>query len=719
MIKKSLGAKMEKIQQFDDSTLIFDLVNNDNKRLTIAAVYAPSNIDNPHYFEMVDNCLQDRAETSDYQILVGDFNTTLDYSRDRLNYSKINDNHKKCRELINNWISEEKWVDIYDYKNPGKKSYTWESKTAPGKKGRIDHCLLSPNLVKHAQYVKHVTIGPHLTDHRAIELCLDWAMAKRGKGTFRAKQGLEKDPTYKTVIQRLIQRCLVDTLPDNDAREYLNGKLDIIDKHHEILERLDSEILTATSELKEINNINGNNDIIILDQTASNRLQGELDLKQSTRETVKTEITNMLYTIPDNNTLVKNRPLEACAELLEYIIHKVQRATISYMKSTKIKINNKRQEVVEQLDNILDNNEGNDHDLEVIKDLQHELDEIDTQKDRDFLSNKNSWDILEKEKNRKAFIKLESLKSGYHDPTIMKIYVKTIDMTIPAPHEKWVFSHYSTSQDEIKEEVKRTFQKINALQPNLKTNKSDILNFLNKDGDSAPLDELNNRKNKIPQHDWNNCNKKDFLDKELHDALFNHMNGSSSPGPDGFTVNWLRAFWPDLKDLTRNALNSSFGKGLTKTLRTAIIKILRKGDKDPMEASNYRPISLLSIFYKLASCVITRRIKPVVEQLIGKEQKAYIKTNNIGSCILNLLNMMKFANDKKKAWLILLIDFNKAFDSISHEFLNNTLELMGFGEDMREWIKIFFNNREANVLINGHLSSTIKLEQGVPKPHQS
>ena len=277
------------------------------------------------------------------------------------------------------------------------------------------------------------------------------------------------------------------------------------------------------------------------------------------------------------------------------------------------------------------------------------------------------------------------------------------------------FSHYSTSQNEIKEEVKRTFQQINALQPNLKTSQSDIINFLNKDGDSAPMDELNRRKDKIPQHDWNNCNKKEFVDNELHDALFNHMNGSSSPGPDGFTVNWLRVFWPDLKDLTRNALNSSFGKGLTKTLRTAIIKILRKGDKDPMEASNYRPISLLSIFYKLASCVITRRIKPVVEQLIGKEQKAYIKSNNIGSCILNLLNMMKFANDKKKAWLILLIDFNKAFDSISHDFLTNALELLGFGEDMREWIKIFFNTREANVIINGHLSSTIKLQQGVPQ----
>merc|ERR1712208_158608 len=105
----------------------------------------------------------------------------------------------------------------------------------------------------------------------------------------------------------------------------------------------------------ELNNINGNHDILVLDQVASNRIQGDLDLKQSARETIKTEITSMLDTLPDNNTLVKNRPLEACAELLEYTIHKVQRATISYMKTTRNKINNDRQEISDQLDNILDN----------------------------------------------------------------------------------------------------------------------------------------------------------------------------------------------------------------------------------------------------------------------------------------------------------------------------------------------------------------------------
>ena len=54
------------------------------------------------------------------------------------------------------------------------------------------------------------------------------------------------------------------------------------------------------------------------------------------------------------------------------------------------------------------------------------------------------------------------------------------------------------------------------------------------------------------------------------------------------------------------------------------MKLLRKGTKDPTLIGNYRPISLLSIFYKLASCCITQRIKPAVNRLIGRQQKAFI-----------------------------------------------------------------------------------------------
>jgi hypothetical protein len=51
---------------------------------------------------------------------------------------------------------------------------------------------------------------------------------------------------------------------------------------------------------------------------------------------------------------------------------------------------------------------------------------------------------------------------------------------------------------------------------------------------------------------------------ELEDALFNKMHGNSAPGLDGFTVKWLRTFWQDLADITKNALNECLdNNGLT------------------------------------------------------------------------------------------------------------------------------------------------------------
>ena len=78
--------------------------------------------------------------------------------------------------------------------------------------------------------------------------------------------------------------------------------------------------------------------------------------------------------------------------------------------------------------------------------------------------------------------------------------------------------------------------------------------------------------------------------------------------------------------MVTKAVNNSKYKGkLTMTLRTAIFKLLRKGEKDPTLAANFRPISLLSVIYKLASSVITNRIKKVIPQIIGKQQKALVQ----------------------------------------------------------------------------------------------
>ena len=82
-----------------------------------------------------------------------------------------------------------------------------------------------------------------------------------------------------------------------------------------------------------------------------------------------------------------------------------------------------------------------------------------------------------------------------------------------------------------------------------KTSEEDIIDFLNCDNDTQPYEELKRWNDQVPKEMFTNTDGW-LTDLELHDALFEHMNGSSCPGVDGFTVNYLRAFWPEMKDRT-------------------------------------------------------------------------------------------------------------------------------------------------------------------------
>ena len=116
-------------------------------------------------------------------------------------------------------------------------------------------------------------------------------------------------------------------------------------------------------------------------------------------------------------------------------------------------------------------------------------------------------------------------------------------------------------------------------------------------------------------------------DDELSKALMNDMKPNSAPGIDGFTVKFIKAFWDSLKPLLREAVNSMNSKGtMSSTLRIAIIKLLLKSGKDPTSPGSFRPISLLSVLYKIASCAISNRLKKALPYIIAKQKKAYIQT---------------------------------------------------------------------------------------------
>ena len=104
------------------------------------------------------------------------------------------------------------------------------------------------------------------------------------------------------------------------------------------------------------------------------------------------------------------------------------------------------------------------------------------------------------------------------------------------------------------------------------------------------------------------------------------MKSNKSPRIDGITVEFVKVFWRQLKYFIINAINCGFSKGcLTASLRQCIITCLPKAKKDRSLIKNWRPISLLSVIYKLASGTIAERLKKTLNYVISDCQTGFIK----------------------------------------------------------------------------------------------
>ena len=136
------------------------------------------------------------------------------------------------------------------------------------------------------------------------------------------------------------------------------------------------------------------------------------------------------------------------------------------------------------------------------------------------------------------------------------------------------------------------------------------------------------------------------------------------------------------------------------------------GIKDKQFIKNWRPISLLNVSYKLASACIANRLKSVLPYIIKEEQTGVLAGRYIGENIRLLYDLMFYTEKQNLSGLLLLIDFEKAFDSVAWSFIFKVLNLYNFGEPFKKWIHIFYNKIESCVIVNGDLSDWFSLQRG-------
>ena len=196
-------------------------------------------------------------------------------------------------------------------------------------------------------------------------------------------------------------------------------------------------------------------------------------------------------------------------------------------------------------------------------------------------------------------------------------------------------------------------------------------------------------------------------------AFLKKMKNDKSPGPDGFTCEFFKFFWNELGTFITRAINySKEVMHFSEPNKLGIITCIPKGKKPKQYLKNWRPICLLNVVYKIASGCIAERLKTYMDKLISRDQTGFLKGRFIGENIRLVYDLMNYTEQKHIPGLLMLIDFEKAFDSISWEFILNTLKLFNFGNSILNWIKTFYNDIKTCIIQNGIISEYFYPQRG-------
>ena len=122
----------------------------------------------------------------------------------------------------------------------------------------------------------------------------------------------------------------------------------------------------------------------------------------------------------------------------------------------------------------------------------------------------------------------------------------------------------------------------------------------------------------------------------------------------------------------QRSLSFAYQSGsLSVTQKQGIITCLQKQNKQRDNLKKYwRPISLLNVTYKMESTVILNRLKGVFDELIHQDQNGFISGRFIGGKYS--IDVLFETQNQNIPGLLLSIDFEKAFDTVSWKFGNKT-----------------------------------------------
>ncbi|WKA03325.1 hypothetical protein VitviT2T_021440 [Vitis vinifera] len=249
------------------------------------------------------------------------------------------------------------------------------------------------------------------------------------------------------------------------------------------------------------------------------------------------------------------------------------------------------------------------------------------------------------------------------------------------------------NSDSIKEEILRYFEKL----------------YASPSGESWRVEGL----------DWSPISSESasrlespFTEEEISKAIF-QMDRDKAPGPDGFTIAVFQDCWDVIKEDLVRVFDEFHRSGIINQSTNASFIVLLPKKSMAKKLSDYRPISLITSLYKIIAKVLAGRLRGVLHETIHSTQGAFVQGRQILDAVLIANEIVDEKKRSGEEGVVFKIDFEKAYDHVSWDFLDHVMEKKGFNPRWRKWIRGCLSSVSFAILVNGNAKGWVKASRGL------
>jgi len=193
-----------------------------------------------------------------------------------------------------------------------------------------------------------------------------------------------------------------------------------------------------------------------------------------------------------------------------------------------------------------------------------------------------------------------------------------------------------------------------------------------------------------------------FTREEVKASLFS-IGDLKAPGPDGLHAIFFKRFWNMLgEDLEKEVLDAINSAGIPEGWNETTIVLIPKVDS-PEKVTQFGPISLCNVVYKVISKILANRLKKILPYIVSYYQSAFVPGRLITDNILVAYESIHAIKKKqgRRGLCAVKLDMHKAYDRVEWIYLKQIMLKMGFHPQWVDIIMSCVTTVKYNICFNG------------------